>query len=188
MSKKRPTLAVIAGCLVAISSLFVTAPPAQAYVNADLDIKFARVRTGTTANCYQPTSRIIDFTERTNGCYHDDTGFSDYTLLKWDDGGTGLKVELHYPGRGQVAKVEFHPYDEILFIYDQYSDSDGIYVTLCTPDPNTPDCYTARGPYASSNLVNLRIDMALPDGNSYILRIWDGSGLTDLITSYVVTA
>ncbi len=189
MSKGRFVLTLAANCFIVATTLFATASHAQAYVNADLELRYAKVRTDSTANCDEIESRAIDFSKSTGGCYHNDTGTSDDTLLRWDEGSIGLKVELHYPGRGQVAKVEFHPLDEFLVLYDQYSDSDGIYVTLCRPDPYTPDCFTVRGPYASSGLVKREIDMAdLPDGTTYVLRIWDDSGPADLIDSYSVVA
>jgi hypothetical protein len=150
----------IAGAIVSlglVASSLAFAGPAQAYVADDLSPTEIR-RDTTTCPCSYPDP-------------------ADGTFFEQDAGGMAIKVEWRYPGRGLVAKAEWHPYDEILYVYDTENDDDTIYVRLYNATTGT-----SHGPYKSPGsgveVEYTRVNLSFDEGDIIILDFYDGPGLT----------
>jgi hypothetical protein len=113
-------MAIGASAVVA-TSLLVLPAPAQAY--GTLTVKYAVV---DTDNCERIRGNL-PVVAQSGGCFLDDS--ADNTFFVKDPGGVALKIELH-DGSGMVAKQEFHPYGEHLFVYDTRNDGDTVYCML----------------------------------------------------------
>ena len=108
---------------------------------------------------------------QTTGCFLDDS--VDYTLFRWDDGGWAVKIELH-TGSGMVAKVEFHPYDELLWVYDTRDDGDTVYVDVVVD-------YRSLGLYRGPANGAATFDLDIAEGKGVFLHVYDDNERTDLI-------
>ncbi|MGW4233607.1 hypothetical protein ACWEF9_30845 [Streptomyces sp. NPDC004980] len=157
----------------------LAASPATAYTNSDLSTK---VWTRDTGQCLN-TCALEDWENDLSG-----------TFFKRDFGGKALKMHIYKGGR-TVAQVEFHPYDEVLWVYDGANDSDTVYVRLKWdegPFTNAVDAkYWAPGASTviDSNKVQLDPDDDIDEGTKVELRIYDDKALTDPITGwYTVVA
>jgi hypothetical protein len=152
----------------------LAASPATAYNNSDLDTK---VWTQDTGQCL-------------NTCAYEDWEHDiDGTFFKRDFGGKALKMHI-YKGGKTVAQVEFHPYDEVLWVYDGVTDGDTVYVRLKWDEgPLTPAVdakYWAEDTSKAidSNSVQLAPDDDIDEGTNVELRIYDDKALTDPITGW----
>lgn len=172
-------LLTVLGLLV---SLFVAASPAQAYVNSELYYKRATVDTG---NCERTDGTLAVYPTST-GCKIYDS--ADNTFFKKDAGGEAMKIVVYRAGK-MVAKVEFHPYGEYLWVYDTANDGDTIYVTINAASyPGRPYFHEKSGPYrapGTSKVVEYKkIDLDYPEGVEVGVRIYDDSGTKDRLTGY----
>ncbi|MFB8242320.1 hypothetical protein ACFC58_37895 [Kitasatospora purpeofusca] len=112
---------LVAGVGLLTGTVVGTAAPAQAY--GALTIKYAIV---DTSNCHRIAGTLPVHTFDA-GCQLYDS--ADDTFFKKQDGGRAVKIEL-YNGSAMVAKVEFHPLGDELWVYDTSNDGDSIYVDL----------------------------------------------------------
>jgi hypothetical protein len=168
-------------CLVAVVvALVVPVGPAQAY--GDLTVRYSHV---DTDNCAHDGDLAV--TATAGGCRMDDP--IDGTFFRRDAGGTALKAQL-YDGSRLIAKVEFHPYDEVLWVYDTVNDTDTIFVRLCVRVGDT--CAGgARGPYSAPSTDNRVdrsvIDLSMGEGDRVTIELHDDAGRTDhIFTSFAI--
>jgi hypothetical protein len=164
----------IAALLLA-TALVVTGTPASAY--GPLNIRFATVATTTSAHCARVAgttgSQALAIIEQSNGCRLNDP-FDD-TVFLWDTGGEAMKVEFRNAG-AYVAKFEFHPADETLWIYDTANDGDTIYVLVNIADSSgePQDAIGPLGVTGTSAVVDLRVeDLAIPEGWQVLFHFFD---------------
>jgi hypothetical protein len=125
VNARKTTLAAGVACLAVLASLLVGVGPALAY--GDVTVKWARVDTETCAIVAGEGGLAVD-NQQPGGCFMADS--ADDTFFRRDDGGRALKMELWVGGR-MVSKVEFHPYGEVLWVYDTASDGDTVFVNAC---------------------------------------------------------
>lgn len=159
----------LTGLLAALglaASLFVAANPAQAYVNSELSYKYAYVDTG---NCKR-TAGTLTVVAYSNGCKLNDS--ADDTFFKKDPGGIATKVEIYHKGR-MVAKVEFHPYGEYLWVYDTANDSDTVYTSIEWNDGQWNDGGTHRAPGTSKVVEYKKVDLSMAEGSQVVFHVWD---------------
>ena len=103
----------------------------------------------------------------------------DNTFFKKDPGGTAVKIELRR-GSTYLGKVEFHPYGEVLYIYDTRNDSDTFYVEVRSPNWGF-QVYDGRDATASG--FGLRTENVSIDENKPVyITVYDNSGQRDRIT------
>lgn len=166
MSPLRRRLAQAAiGFLAITATLFVAGEPAYAYpynprvLHAVIDTGNCSIISATI-----PASRI-------SGCYIDDS--YDYTLFEHDAGGIAVKYEIYDSANDLVAKVEWHPYDEKLWLYDTKNDDDYVYTQLCVGN-----CPAAQAHPETGALVK---DYSLAEGTEVTLWTWDDSARTKII-------
>jgi hypothetical protein len=174
-------LASLLTIIALVASSLVAGSPAQAYgalwIYADIvDL----------TDCSEAFDNL-NFYPYGGGCRHDDP--VDYTYFRPNQGGEGIKAEFYQGGpRGgggqMVAKVEFHPYDELLWIYDTKNDSDTIYVRLYWWEPGGgPHGFTgALSAPGTNDTVDIRVvNLSYPEGTEIRLRVYDDSSMTELL-------
>lgn len=156
-------------------ALLGTATPAHAY--GTLDVKFARVDTG---DCSLDGGTLPVVNELPGGCRLNDA--VDDTYFQRDHYGIGVKVELRDSG-SLVSKVEFHPYDKKLWIYDTKNDGDTVYVQLHTESMGWSAIYYAVG---SNDVIDKHV-IPFPnikEDEKVTVRIMDESDGSRYITSF----
>jgi hypothetical protein len=173
MNVRRKTAGLLAAVGVVAGSLLATAAPAQAY--GALDVRYARVDTGNCARL----GGTLSVTASTYGCYLYDS--VDDTYFVKDPGGEAVKIELRSGGTF-VAKVEFHPYDQKLWIYDDANDGDTVYVRLYTARQGWSAVYYAIGTEEKDDKHVIDLSAWLNEGEDVLVQVTDNSDATDEIT------
>jgi hypothetical protein len=162
--------------LVTIAGILVVPSSAQAYPD-NLTIRYARV---DTDNCTL-LSGSLQVIEDGNYCRLNDS--VDNTYFHKDAGADALKIEVR-DSTGMVAKVEFHPYDEKLWVYDTKNDGDTVYVRFTYVDP--AGTLHPFGPYSAAGTSNaidiLTVDFDIPEGYIWLVQVFDDSASTDPVT------
>ena len=172
MRKRRLVLGSVLAVLTVLTSFVTVASPAQAYGN--LTLHWALV---DTDDCRRLAGNLTVVAQAA-GCRLNDS--VDGTFFKKDAGGTALKVQLH-DGSGMVAKVEFHPYGEKLWVYDTRNDGDTVYFEpfIC---PVGGTCYfdVSYSAPGTSNAIDYDVfDFDVPEGSKFDLWMWDNADETD---------
>ncbi|MBP2335665.1 hypothetical protein [Saccharothrix coeruleofusca] len=148
-------------------SLLATTNSAQAY-NPNPTVRWAQV---DTDDCRRLGGNLT-VSAQSDGCRVNDSW--DGTFFRKDPNGIAIKVEL-YVGSTLVAKSEFHPYGEVLWVYDTRDDSDTIYTTLRVAEFG--DSYGPyRGPVNGANTYNLSIT----DGRTVTMSVNDNNDPNNL--------
>lgn len=173
-SKFRPSV-VVAAVVALVAALFVAPGAAQAY-SPNPTVRWAQV---DTDNCAR-LSGTLTVVASSDGCRINDS--FDGTFFRKDAGGVAVKIEL-YVGSTLVAKSEFHPYGEVLYVYDTRDDSDTVYTQLSVGSSG-PYYGPYRGPVNGYNSYNLDIS----EGSAANVSVWDDQGKTDLIEMLQGTA
>jgi len=138
--------------LATLASVIVVGSPAQAYDNDRVDRRFAVV---DTDNCVRVDGGLSVIAYSTYCQLNDSV---DNSYFEKDAGAMATKFELH-DSSGMLAKVEFHPLGEKLWVYDTRNDGDGVQVwldVLCEG--------TGLGPFSVQGTDNT-IDYAVFDLN-----------------------
>ncbi|MBM9618382.1 hypothetical protein ACFQ60_38635 [Streptomyces zhihengii] len=160
------------GIAAVCTALAVT--PAAAYNDADLTQHTWTRDTGQCLNTCVVESWEYDL---------------DGTFFQRDIGGKALKMHIREHGK-TIAQVEFHPYDEVLHVYDGANDGDTVYVRLKWDEGPFTDpvdaTYWAPGTSAviDHNSVQLAPDDDIDEGTEVQLRVYDDKALTDPITGW----
>ncbi|WP_052412302.1 hypothetical protein [Streptomyces mutabilis] len=148
------------------------------------------VTTMTTApaSAYNPDPRVIqNDSALTVYCpcrFSDDI---DGTYFQKDDGGVGRKVVFGNQSGYALAKVEFHPYDEILWMYDVANDNDGLYYKVSYEgDGGRYGVYMPPGSSDSWDVKKVNLD--IPEGRRVTITVYDDRGLTDHVSTINATA
>jgi len=164
--------------LLAILSIAAVLPlmaERTAHAYGDLTVHYARV---DTSNCARLSGDlpVIAFS---NGCQLDDS--VDGTFFEKDVGGIAVKLELH-DDNGMVAKVEFHPLGEKLWVYDTRNDSDTVYVQVCQEEGGPGSTCFFIGPAHSapgtSNVIDKTVD-DIREGENFPEGVRLGFKVTD---------
>ncbi|GAB2939017.1 hypothetical protein GCM10027280_29100 [Micromonospora polyrhachis] len=171
MRSRRGLLGTALASLTILTSFLLVPSPAQAY--GSLTVKWARV---DTDNCNR-LSGNLPVTSFSNGCMLYDS--ADDTFFEKDAGGVAVKIELH-DGSGLVAKVEFHPLGEKLYVYDTRNDSDTVYTWLRVGG-HSYGPWSAPG--TSAPVEHRVVDTSIAEGTYLLVDIYDDNGHSDYITS-----
>ena len=109
---------------------------------------------------------------------------ADGTNFEHDENGTALKVQLFLSG-AMVGKVEFHPYGEVLWVYDTRNDGDTIYARVWALYDGSWYNDGTYSPPGTDNVIDYtRTNRSYPEGAIVRIQIYDDAGLTDLIADY----
>lgn len=141
----------------------------------------------TTASAYDNSDLTVRWWEyNTSDCPCSNTAGLDYTSFQEDPGGDALKFVVENNGTA-VAQVEFHPYDEVLYVYDGKNDGDTIYVRARWWEGLKKEAtYWAPGTSAEldMNKIEMGEDDDLTEGETVIFRLYDDKALTDPISGW----
>lgn len=151
----------------------------------------AVITTGTPATAYSPDPDIWTHHRYTSECPCSGGSLSDPydgTYFKNDAGGRAVKLELISSSRF-IGKVEFHPYDEQLWIYDTRNDSDSFSVYIQVAYDGHETFYGGYHPPGTSRVVDKKVvDLSLREGSDVSITVYDGASYTDTITrTFAVT-
>ncbi|AWT46031.1 MULTISPECIES: hypothetical protein [Streptomyces] len=141
---------------------------------------------GTTApaQAYSPNPAFSKYYYDTDSCPCSGGNLTDpfdNTYFAYDAGGLAVKMEL-VSGGAFVGKVEFHPNDEKLWVYDTRNDGDSFYVTIGYASGGTYHSLGTVSPPGTDEVVDLTVkDYDIPDGASVDISVYDDAGPSDLI-------
>ncbi|GGP34728.1 hypothetical protein [Streptomyces sindenensis] len=136
--------------------------------------------TATPANAYGQLIVLDRDSAVTDYCpcnFGDDI---DGTEFKYDAGGAGTKI-VHGNASGYaVAKVEFHPYDEIVLIYDVANDGDTLYYKVdFAGDGKAGKLYSAPG---TSNIWDVnRLNFNMPENVTVTITVYDDKAMNEKV-------
>jgi hypothetical protein len=154
---------LLAGAALGAGAVFATAAPAQAY---------------------SPNPTFQAYYADTDACPCSGGNLTDPfggTTFAADAGGYAVKMELVNAG-AFVGKVEFHPNDEKLAVYDTSNDGDTFYVKVGYGHDGTyHDLGTFSAPGTSAAVDSVIQDFELPEGATVDVSVYDDAALTDLI-------
>jgi hypothetical protein len=156
------------GCASLVVGMVLTAAPAHAYTRSQLSV----------------SKNLFD----TDRCPCEAWDDHDGTYFEADAGGMALKSEIKIPslnGRW-VGKVEFHPADEIVYVYDTYNDNDSFYVTVSYYNDagrkiGTGGVMSAPGTDAKYDSKKYNLEIA--EGTKLVIEIWDNANATEQLAA-----
>ncbi|GGS11418.1 hypothetical protein GCM10010221_04590 [Streptomyces parvus] len=161
----------------AIASLAATASAAATVV----------AMTATPANAYGDLPVVGRESTGTDYCPCRYNDMIDGTYFHKDVGGTGFKVIHGNASRHAVAKVEFHPYDEILYVYDVKNDGDTLYYKVSYEgDGGKWGLYAAP---STSNVIDIRkVNLDIPEGRRVTVTVYDDKAMKEKVYTIYGTA
>lgn len=183
----RATAAVLLATIFLVLPMFVIPGPAQAY--GDVFVNFAEIDMDscTLVDGHMSVGRLSD---GTCAAHHGVSG-PVRSASRFADDANSQAVSVDIIASRGVAWMDFHPYDEILFVADIENDGDTIYVDVWKEAPS-PLFWTHVGvfrpPGTSAEQDILRRDLSIPDGDLISFTIYDDAGLTDLIGHFLGVA
>ena len=141
-----------------ITALFATAQPASAY--GTVDITWIEIDTTYGHNCARIDGGGLTVDAQPAGCFLGDS--VDDTFFVWDANGAAMKAELRVSGN-LIAKFEFHPYGEVLWLYDTRDPDDTVYIRVRLAGlnwPENPRDITTKGIWPASGQRTRDLDFA----------------------------
>ncbi|OSC70250.1 hypothetical protein B5180_25170 [Streptomyces sp. BF-3] len=150
----------------AIASLAATASAAATVV----------ALTATPAKAYSDPPVVGDEYVPTDYCPCRFNDNIDGTYWHKDVGGAGIKIIHGNASRHEVAKVEFHPLDEILYVYDVKNDGDTLYYKVSYEgDGGRWGLYVAP---STSNVIDIRkVNLDIPEGRLVTVTVYDDKAM-----------
>ena len=144
----------------------------------------ALLATAAPGQAYSPNPEFHAYYYDTDTCPcsgGDLTDPFDDTYFAKDAGGLAVKMELISSG-AFVGKVEFHPYDEKLWVYDTANDGDTYYVKVGYSSGGTYHNVGTFSPPGTTAVLDHEVeDLDIPEGAYVDVSVYDDAGLTDLI-------
>ncbi|MYT69518.1 MULTISPECIES: hypothetical protein [unclassified Streptomyces] len=136
------------------------------------------------AQAYSPNPKVTAVYRDTSTCPCSGGALTDpydSTSFARDPGGYAVKLSLK-KGSSFVGKVEFHPNDEKLWVYDTKNDNDTIYVHITyTSGRTTHDLGTYTAPATAAVADHMTKDFDIPEGAGVDISVYDDARLTDYI-------
>ncbi|MGP4051222.1 hypothetical protein [Streptomyces sp. 2A115] len=170
MSFRTKAAGLAAGVVTLTTALIGSAVPAQAYVPDPAWDSMAR----DTDTCPCSGGELTDP--------------FDNTYFRYDAGGYAQKAEMYYDG-WFVGKVEFHPYQQKLWIYDTKNDRDTFYVQVLVDDGGGYVNYGSWSVAGTDAVMDYRtITLNADEGDKVKMNVYDDADLDDLILQLIGTA
>ncbi|MEV5608580.1 hypothetical protein [Streptomyces sp. NPDC052225] len=146
------------------------------------------------AQAYSPNPTYSVITRDTDDCPCSGGSLTDPfddTYFRYDAGGSARKIEM-YDGDWFIGKVEFHPYQQKLWVYDTRNDGDTFYVHVAVDNHDGHGLtgwgtYKAPGTDAVMDYDTFTLGN-VDEGASVRMRIYDDADLSDLIATAYGTA
>ena len=144
----------------------------------------ALVATAAPAQAYSPNPTFRAYYYDTDACPCSGGNLTDpfdNPYFAKDAGGYAVTMELTASG-AFVGKVEFHPNDEKLWVYDTANDGDTYYVRVTYTSGGTTHTLGTFSPPGTSAVMDYEVeDFDLPEGAYVDISVYDDAGLTDLV-------
>ncbi|MFJ6464151.1 hypothetical protein ACIQM0_24500 [Streptomyces sp. NPDC091387] len=144
----------------------------------------ALAATAAPAQAYSPNPTVKTYYRDTGKCPCSGGTLGDPfdgTYFQRDPGGYAVKMELS-AGDWFIGKVEFHPNDEKLYVYDTRNDGDTFYVHVqYSYKGSTHNLGTHSAPGTSAVVDRGIWDFDIPEGAYVDITVYDGAGMTDYI-------
>ncbi|MFE0812355.1 hypothetical protein ACFW4M_01415 [Streptomyces sp. NPDC058794] len=132
------------------------------------------------AQAYNPDPTTYVTRQATDNCPCTQGDLIDGTYFQKDVGGVGVKILATVDRPSNiVGKVEFHPLDEKLWIYDTKNDGDALYAQV-TWSGGGSQVYKAPG--TPKTIDVLTVDLNIPEDTYVSVKLFDDNG-SDLIQS-----
>ncbi|MGW1292452.1 hypothetical protein [Streptomyces sp. NPDC002533] len=153
--RNRTIASLAATASAAATVVAMTATPAAAYDKVTI------VNRDSAVTDYCPCR----FSDRIDGTY-----------FQKDVGGVGAKAVYGNASGYEIAKVEFHPYDEIVYMYDVSNDGDGLYYKVSYEgDGGKWGLYTPPG---TSNAWDIKkVNLDIPEGRVVTITVYDDKAM-----------
>jgi hypothetical protein len=136
------------------------------------------------AQAYSPNPTMHTYYYDTDNCPCSGGNLTDpfdNTYFAYDAGALAVKMEL-LSGGAFVGKVEFHPNDEKLWVYDTRNDGDSFYVTIGYSSGGSYHSLGTVTPPGTDKVVDLTVkDYDIPEGAFVDISVYDNAGPSDLI-------
>lgn len=149
---------------------------ALAAVAAPLALGAVVVAPASTAQAHDDVTTTQEWRD-TSDCWCELYDEWDGTFFQHDAGGEAQKTRI-YSGGQLVGKVEFHPYDEKVWVYDTVANGDALYVKVFWEDKYEDKVAYLKVPSGSRHSVS---DLSIPEGTQVNIRIYDDGWGDDLI-------
>ncbi|MQY14424.1 hypothetical protein SRB5_45910 [Streptomyces sp. RB5] len=161
MGVRHRTAGLLAGTALVTGALLAAAGPAGAYSP-------------------NPTGRVQYRDTDTCPCSLSDP--FDGTYFEQDAGGSAVKIELIDSAGRYLGKVEFHPYDEKLWVYDTLNDGDGFSTNITYWSGGTAHDLGTYSPAGTDAVMDYTVkDFDIPEGASVDIQVYDDAGRTDYV-------
>ncbi|WP_256837775.1 hypothetical protein [Ornithinimicrobium faecis] len=92
----------------------------------------------------------------------------DGTVFQHDAGGEAYKGRI-YANEELVGKIEFHPYDEKVWMYDTEVNGDGFYVQVSWTEPDGRWRRALDSPNSGHGVT----DLDIAEGTTVRIQVWD---------------
>ncbi len=143
---------------------------------------------GTPAQAYSPNPLTPYYHRNTTGCPCSIPDLIDGTYFEHDPGGQALKVNIWNPSHTRyLGKLEFHPYGEKVWLYDNLKDGDSFYFQIRFKQPNHPEYRSDLYGGLPGN-THRTWDFNIPEGQAIRVYLYDDSAGADLIGSWTARA
>ncbi|MEV0175600.1 hypothetical protein AB0I00_31370 [Streptomyces sp. NPDC050803] len=146
----------------------------------------ALLGTAAPAQAYSPNPSVGKYYYDTDNCPCSGGNLTDPfdgTYFSNDPGGLAVKMELSDDG-WFVGKVEFHPYDEKLWVYDTRNDGDTFVVSVSYTYAGDYHYVGTYQPPGTTETVDLKVaDLDIPEGAYVDISVYDDVERSDLITA-----
>lgn len=163
MRSGRRILGLLMGAILAAGALSGIAAPAQAY---------------------SPNPGLAKYYYDTDNCPCSGGNLTDPfdgTYFSYDAGGLAVKMEMSDAG-WFIGKVEFHPYDEKLWVYDTRNDGDTFVVSVGYTYGGSYHYVGTFQPPGTSETVDVTVaDLDIPEGAYVDISVYDDAERSDLI-------
>ena len=146
----------------------------------------ALLGTAAPATAYSPDPTAGTYYRDTDNCPCSGGSLGDPfdgTYFSHDAGGLAVKMELR-DDDWFVGKVEFHPNDEKLWVYDTRNDGDTIYVHVAYTHNGSRHNVGTYSPSGTSAVVDYEVrDLNMPEGAYVDITVYDAKGHSDYIAA-----
>ncbi|MFD2079743.1 hypothetical protein SAMN05421678_11974 [Actinopolymorpha cephalotaxi] len=137
---------------------------------------------GAPAQAYSPDPNTTAHYRNTSNCPCSISDVIDGTYFKYDPGGRAFKIDITRNGL-YLGKLEFHPYGEQVWLYDNAKDGDSFYYQVRYRLPGQPETIESiRG--GLSGGTHIEKSYPLPEGQSVTIFLYDDAAGHDYIGNW----
>ncbi|GAA2760467.1 hypothetical protein [Actinopolymorpha rutila] len=139
---------------------------------------------GAPAQAYSPNPSTTAHYRNTTYCPCSIPDVIDGTYFKYDPGGRAIKIDIWNPSHTRyLGKLEFHPYGEQVWLYDNAKDGDSFYYQVRYRLPGQPEY---NGPILGGlpGGTHTVKSYPLPEGQALTIFLYDDAAGHDYIGNW----